>query len=394
MRVLYVLHRYHTNQIAIMKGWREHGDEIRLLTQYSGGVEDHEYVQPIIVGYSNIFNIFYKLWVNVIRRKDPFAKDIRLRYGWPPVKKMEKLITEFNPDLVVLRERSWYTMTCYRICKKHGYRTFLYNLSPVWAEPSYWHHDFMHKIVRSHCPEYRYTPTNQIGIDLTGKIKDDHSYFAPFVVEPICAPDDREYFKDGKINLFEIGKYQERKNHFMMVRVLQRLVNIYPNIHLTIAGECSDRFHEEYYNRLVSYINDNNLRSYVTLYKNLPKKQVGEIYKNSDIYILTSTQEPASISVIESMAYSTLSISGTDNGTADYIIPGVTGEVFKDCDENDLFDKINMILSDKDTVPKMGRAAYQHVCEQFQFANYYSTFVKMIHDQDNDANQVNTVSSF
>lgn len=384
MRVLYVLHRYHTNQIATMKGWKEHGDDLRLLVQYSGGIEDHTYVTPEIIGYSKVYMAFHYVWVNWIRRKDEYAKDVRIRYSWPPRHKVEQLITEFNPDLVILRERSWYTMACYRICKKYGYKTLLFNLSPVWAEPSYWHHDLLHRLVRSHCPEYRLTPTNQRGIDLTGKVKDPHSYFAPFIVEPICAPDDRGYYKDGKINLFEIGKYQERKNHFMMVRVVERLKDVYPNIHLKIAGDCSDKFHHEYYDRLSSYITEHNLKEYVTLYTNLTKAEVGEIYKTSDLYILTSTQEPASITVIESMAYSVASLSGTDNGTADYIVPGVTGDVFQDCDEDDLYNKINRILSDTENIPRMGRAAYQHVCDHFQFKNYYDTVMQMIHDQDEE----------
>ena len=46
MRIMYVLHRYHTNQIAIMKGWKAHGDELKLLTWYTGKVEDHTAVVP------------------------------------------------------------------------------------------------------------------------------------------------------------------------------------------------------------------------------------------------------------------------------------------------------------------------------------------------------------
>ena len=55
MRIMYVLHRYHTNQIAIMKGWKEHGDELKLLTWYTGKVEDHTAVVPETLGYSGLF---------------------------------------------------------------------------------------------------------------------------------------------------------------------------------------------------------------------------------------------------------------------------------------------------------------------------------------------------
>ena len=167
----------------------------------------------------------------------------------------------------------------------------------------------------------------------------------------------------------------------MMVRVISRLKDTYPNIHLTIAGECSDHFHEEYYQNLAAYIQENHLESTVTLYKNLKKAEVNEIYRKSDIYVLASTGEPASISVIESMAFSVPSFSGTDNGTADYIKPGITGEVFRDCDEDDLYHKLAELLNEPDRIPQMGAAGYQSVLDEFQFINYYHVICQMLEDQ-------------
>lgn len=382
MRVLYVLHRYHPNMISTMKGWKEHGDEVCVLSQYQGKVEDHTYVEPVIVGYSAFFKVFYWLHVNVFHRRQPFAKDINLRLGFPPVHKMSRYIEAFHPDLVILRERSFYTMVCYAICKKKHYRTFLFNLSPVWAEPTYFKNDLAHRIVRKLTPEYRLTPSNQIGIDMTGKVKDVHSYVAPFIVAPLCAPDHRTYFYDGRVNILEIGKYQKRKNHFMMVRAFERLKAVHPMAHLTIIGELSDKFHQEYYEQLCTYLQQHHLQDAVTLKKNLSKKDVGDEFRRSDLFILPSTGEPASISVIEPMAYSVPVIGGSDNGTADYIENGVSGYVFKDCDEEDLFAKMEAVLHDRENIPRMGAAAYQHILSDFQFKNYYETICKMMSDQD------------
>lgn len=381
MRVLYLLHRYHTNQNEIMRGWLEHGDEIMFLTQYQGKIEDYTNIKPITLGYSWIFDVWYNFYVNVLRKNDPAAKDVRIRYGLPPLHRIAHYIDEFNPDLIILRERSLYTIFTYLLCNAKHYKTFLYNLSPVWASPEYFKNDIAHKIVRMLTPRYRFTPTHQIGIDMQGKIRDSYSYFAPFLVKPMCAPENRTYFHDGKINIFEIGKYQTRKNHFLMVKVIKRLSEQYPDIRLTIAGEMSDHFHEEYYNQLNNYIIDNHLEEIVTLKKNLSKKQVGDEYLKADIFVVPSTGEPASITVIESMAYSVLSISGTDNGTADYIKPGITGEVFEDGNENDLYNKMDRILSDRNNIPRMGKAGYQSVLDEFQFQNYYNVICKMMKDQ-------------
>lgn len=85
MRVLYMSHRYHTNQNAIMKGWKEHGDEVCFLSQYEGKIEDYTYVKPVVMGYSPWFMPFYKLYVNVLAKNNPAAMDIRLKVGIPPV---------------------------------------------------------------------------------------------------------------------------------------------------------------------------------------------------------------------------------------------------------------------------------------------------------------------
>lgn len=386
MRVLYVLHRYHPNMIATMKGWVEHGDEVRVLSQYEGKIEDHTWVTPTIVGYSKAFQAFWWLWVHVLRRHDPFAKDINLKCGFPPKRKMEKLIVGFQPDLVILRERSLYTMRCYRICRKHGYRAFLFNLSPQWAEPSYFKHDFAHRFVRKRTPEYRLTPSRQIGVDMNGKVMDPHTYFAPFVVDPVCAPSERQYLENGKINILEIGKYQDRKNHFLMVRVVERLVAKYPNIRLTIIGEISDHFHQEYYDKLKQYLAEHRLEDYVTLRYNVPKKEVNESFRHTDLFILPSHGEPASISVIEPMTCSVPVIGSDDNGTADYIEQGVCGAVFHDCDEDDLYRKMDEILTDAPvTIPQMGAAAYENVVKNFSFDAYYCAIEQMIRDQDAEA---------
>ena len=335
----------------IMKGWKEHGDEICFLTQFQGKIEDYTYVRPVQIGYTKLFNWFNHIYVTKLNKNNPAAKDMCLRYGVPPMKKMRAAIEAFHPDL---RKK----------------QTHLQNLA----------YDLPHRIVRKLTPEYRFSPTHQIGYDMTGKVRDSHSYFAPFLVEPKCPPEQKKYFQDGFINIFEIGKYQERKNHFLMVEAVEKLRSKYPDIRLTIAGELSDDFHRDYKKRLEEYIAEHKLNEIVTLKYNLNREEVGKEYLKADLFVVPSTGEPASITVIESMAYSVPSISGTDNGTADYITPGITGEIFRDCDVDDLVAKMDSILSDRNKIPVMGRAGYNYILSRHQFANYYSVISQMIED--------------
>ena len=368
MKVLYMSHRYHTNQTTIMKGWVENGHEIRFISQYAGKVEDYTYVKPIVVGYSRLFMPFYYLYVNILKRKDPFAMDIRLKYGFPPIFKLAGYIKEFKPDVAILRERSIYTIGMNAICRHYHIPTILYNLSPVWEVPK--RMDLAHKLVWKLTPKYRMTPTNLVGIDFTGLVKDENGHWAPFLMEPQVSPEEKTYFAEDRINVFCIGKYQERKNHQMMIEVIEELLPKY-NLHLTIAGERSNHFHEEYYKKISDYVKEHNMEDKVTFLENLNRQALAEEYKKTDVYVVPSTQEPASITVIEAMAFSIPAISGSDNGTASYIDFGKTGYVFEDNNKEDLKNKLEKIICDRENLVKMGAAGYQHVKDNFQFRNYY-----------------------
>lgn len=378
MKVIYMSHRYHTNQTTIMKGWKENGHEVRFLSQYAGKIEDYAYVKPIVVGYSALFRAFDYIYVNFLKRKDPAAIDMKLKLGIPPIFKLAKYIKEFNPDLAIIRERSIYTICMNAICKHYKIPTIIYNLSPVWDKPKKM--DLAHKIVWKLTPKYRITPTNLVGIDFTGLVKDENAYWAPFLMEPQVPPEEKTYFANNRINVFCIGKYQERKNHQMMIEAVEELLPKY-DLHLTIAGEISNHFHEEYFKKVNDYVKAHNLEDRLTFLVNLNREAVAQEYKKADVYVVPSTGEPASITVIEAMAHSVPAISGSDNGTASYIDYGKTGYVFEDNNKADLKDKLEKIICDRENLVKMGAAGYQHVKDNFQFRNYYGQIEEILKKQ-------------
>ena len=365
MKVLYMSHRYHTNQNTIMKGWKENGHEVCFISQYEGKIEDHTWVKPVIMGYGKLFQLIDKFYVNVLFRKRPFAMDMRLKCGWPPIFKAAKEIKEFQPDVAILRERSIYCICLNAICRHYKIPTILYNLSPVWDYK--FKDDLAHRIVWKLTPHFRMTPVDVIGTSYKGKKKDKDSFWAPFLMEPQMSPEEKKYFQNDRINVFCIGKYQEL---WMMVHAIEKLGKRYP-LHLTIAGELSNHFHQEYYDKITAYVKEKGLEDQVTFYCNLNKKRVMEEYAKADLYVIPSTGEPASITVIEGMAFSIPVISGSDNGSANYIVEGKTGYVFEDCDQKDLEEKMDLILRDKERLKEMGKAAYAHVKKNFQFDRYF-----------------------
>lgn len=368
MRVMYLAPRYHTNQSAIMKGWQEHGDEICFLSHYSGKSEDYSRVTPEIIGYSKLFRALDYIYVHILRRNDPYGINWKLKCGFPPAGKLSFWIKKFNPDLVIVRERSVYSICMNLLCKRYHIPVILYNQSPLWDVPQSM--DWKHKIVWKLVPQYRITPVLRLNMTDTNLVKDNNTWFLPFVMEPQLAPDQKEYFRDGKINILSIGKYEERKNHLMLISLTEQLADSYP-VHLTIAGECSNRFHERNLEKARAYIAQHRLENLVTLHVNLKRESVFDLYRTSDVFVLPSTDEPAAVSHLEAMAFSVPAVCGTGNGTASYIVDGETGYVFKDNDMDDLNDKLEKIICSRDNIVKMGAAGYRHVKDHFRFENYY-----------------------
>ncbi|SFH53429.1 Glycosyltransferase involved in cell wall bisynthesis [Lachnospiraceae bacterium NLAE-zl-G231] len=374
MRVLYIAPRYHTNQIAIMNGWVEHGDTVCFLAHYEGRIEDHSSIKPIVVGYSRIFLLIEWFYLR-IRKKNENAIDFRLKYGIPPLFKLNKIIKQFSPELLITRERSIYSIFVTLICRFHKYPVILYNQSPLWETSV--KDDLAHKIIRKLTPSYRITPVFCYGQTTECKRKEEKAFYLPFLMEPHLDPANKSHFKDGGIQILTIGKYQERKNHLMMIEVIEELGRTYP-VHLVIAGELSNEFHEKYYLEIKKYVISHHLDKMVELKVNLTREEIFSLYMHADIYVLASTAEPAAVSHLEAMSFSLPVITGEDNGTAGYVEDGINGFIFRDNDKEDLKIKIEKMLADRDIIRQMGRESYRLVCEKYQFNIYFEKIIEIL----------------
>ena len=135
MKIIYVAPRFHTNQVPIMKGWLESGDEVRFISQYAGGTEDYSVVEPTILGYSFVFRVilfFYKKWQQLRGRYRENDYNFQAKFGLLPRRKFQKIVKEFQPDMVIIRDRSLYNIAITGICKNKNICCILYTQTPLW----------------------------------------------------------------------------------------------------------------------------------------------------------------------------------------------------------------------------------------------------------------------
>ena len=372
MKFLYVAPRYHTNQMDIMKGLIEHGHEVCFISHYTAIIEDYSHVEPIVLGYSPLYRLLDFLYVRVIRRKDPTAIVFKIQHGFPPMRKLRKMICAFRPDIVILRERSVYSMAAYRICRKRGYPCILYNQNPLWSEPA--KTDTAHRIVGKMSPKLRMTPV--MGVKKQGTSVKENDYFVPFVIEPQKAPQERTYFDNDTIRILCIGKYEIRKHHLMLLQAAEQLRDKY-KIHVTLVGEATGHFQKEYCEQVRDYVREHHMEDMATVKTNIPRSRMEQEYLDADVYVIPSTLEMASVSQLEAMSYSLPVICSDTNGTACYVEDGVTGYLFRDCDQADLQEKLDRLLSDRTRIREMGAAGYRTLAEKYNFDNYFNKVMQM-----------------
>lgn len=372
MKFLYVAPRYHTNQMDIMKGLTGLGHEVRFISHYAAVIEDYSCVTPIVLGYSRLYRLIDFLYVKVIHRKDPTAIVFKIQHGFPPLRKLKKLICGFEPDLVILRERSVYSMAAYYICKKKGYPCILYNQNPLWSEPA--KTDLRHRLVDRMTPPLRMTPV--MGEKKPGMTVKENDYFVPFVVEPGKPPEDRTYFEGGRVHILCIGKYEIRKHHLELLRAVEQLGDKY-EIHLTLVGEATNHFQKAYCEQVKKFVQEHRMENVVTVKTNVPRRDMEQEYLAADLYVIPSTLEMASVSQLEAMSYSLPVICSDKNGTSCYVEDGVTGYLFRDRDEADLLRTLDEMLSDRERMLSMGAAGYGAVVEKYNFNKYFDTIMGM-----------------
>lgn len=377
MKVLYFAPMFHTNQIPIIKGWLANGDEVIFITQYRGVTENHEYCQPIILGYSDCFEWINKIYTKLTEKKNRMSarpEAFKDRFGVPKYRRLCHILKDYYPDVVIIRERSLYSMQVYRACKKYRIKSILYNQTPLY-DPEPYKGDIAHRIVRRCTPRVRMTPV--YGYEKSGW-RDTNSYYVPFVMDTHLSPKDRSYFADGRINILCVAKYEERKRQIMLLDALQNIASTISEWHITFVGEASTNHHKAYLKRLTDYVDSANMCERVSIVTNVLPKQMEQYYTKSDVFVLPSTAEFASISQLEAMSYSMPIILSDTNGSACQIKYGVNGYTFEDGNATDLERVLQVVLSDKSNIIRMGEQSYSLVKNEYSFNEYKKHIVDLM----------------
>ena len=160
-----------------------------------------------------------------------------------------------------------------------------------------------------------------------------HKYFIPFPF--LIKMKKQKTFQTKYIKILTIGKFQERKNFFLLIKVLEKIKKKYK---LIIIGEKTNISHNLMFKEIKNYIQRKKLNKNIEIKFNINHNNMGQFYKC--VFVLPSTNEPASISPLEALSFRKPAICSDNNGIKYYIKNGVNGYVFKDNNSKSLENNI------------------------------------------------------
>lgn len=361
MKILFIAQRFHTNLYYRVRSLQEAGHRVDMLVMYKQHSEDYETLEPKVLKRS----FFDKIVKAVKGKSDLWKTKMQVPSFWQLGAEIRRSKANY---LVVKNLQSFlsvYSLIWATILRKKTFlliQTDKYRVQGRAKKVLVW-------ILKNVCNVQKVISPLK---DKSG-ISDPFFEHIPFVYD--VQEIEKEHFKSDRINIIDIGKFYKRKDHISLLKAVNTLKDKY-KIRLTIIGEKADiRTEDEIY----QYVDRHDLGDMVDVLVNVSYKQVLEMYKDFDLFVLPSYDEPAAYSIVEAMANGLPVIASDTCGTKCYIEEGTNGHVFKSKDADDLAEKIERTIQDRHELIKMGKRSYSKATEDHSmmfFSNKLEQLIK------------------
>ena len=117
----------------------------------------------------------------------------------------------------------------------------------------------------------------------------------------------------------------------------------------------------------------------VSLLGRLPHAEMEQLWRTSDVCILTSAYEGCSIAMLEAMANGCVPVVTAVSGTRAFIEQGRSGFTVPVGDVAAFVEAIVLLARERERLPEMGRAAYEAVAAACEYTEYVDWFAQLAH---------------
>lgn len=176
------------------------------------------------------------------------------------------------------------------------------------------------------------------------------------------------------MEIITIGNVQEYKGQDVLIGAIKKLPKEkQKRVHISIIGGSAS----EYYSKIVDMLEE--IKDIVELIPPVTRTEVYEYYRKADLYICSSRQDCMPVVVAESMMCSLPSIVSDATGIAPYVRHD-GGIVFKSEDVQELSDKIQWCLDNRDKLDEMGRLARKQYEKVFSLKSFRERLIRIVND--------------
>jgi glycosyltransferase involved in cell wall biosynthesis len=350
MRILYVMHRFHTNQFFAMKALVDRGHEVHIFVQRHGRPEDHSIVVPQIIPPSRL----NRLYMPFLKRREP--NKARDKYELPSIMAMIREMRRLDPDIVVVRQMKVHSILASLVAALQRRRRVVLEMRPVAKLRESWHRQVFKALGIQ--PKRRYSTISGVaGADKPLAANGVHHIALP--IEPPAAVPPERPLDPECIRLICVAQFSsQRKRHELLLAAFAQLCQTYP-ITLTLAGNAGgDRKRMQ---ALQATCEAEGLSDRVTFLCDLPYEEMLRTYLDHDVFVLPARNEPYGMAVLEAMAYGMPVICSDTCGARDCLETGVNGEIFRTDDGESLRCAIELIITDRERLRRMGQESLRIV---------------------------------
>lgn len=153
-------------------------------------------------------------------------------------------------------------------------------------------------------------------------------------------------------NLVAIGRLSKEKGFDDLLKIFKKISLKYPDWKLNIVGDGMEK------NNLLSLSRELKLGDKVIFHGYQNKEYINDLLLESSIYLMTSHTESFGLVLIEAMSYGIPCISYTSaQGANEIIKDNETGYLIKNRNEDEMLEKIELLMNDEKLRKKLGKAS-------------------------------------
>lgn len=358
MKLLFVLPRIHNNQYDMIDCLLNNDIEVLYLVKQIRADKYHNI--SIFIKES----IISKLLVLLI---EPFSKNTKSfllrKYSFPSIFLIFKLLYNFKPSLIFIRDRTVLNILIKNIAKIMKIKTVMV----LQQKPS----DINNRSIRKKVIDYVFFPriiATPFRSENPVRVK-----YLPIIKYPQKSHENKSYFASNRINLISVSKFrQPRKNHILVLKLIKDLIiDLGIDLHLYLVGELNENNNKNF-KKIIEYVSTNSLKDHVTILTNLSKFEVENIYKISDLYLGLSFDESFSYSPLEAMSFSCGVVTSNQAGNSLYVRDGIDGAILNINNYNKLLDGLKKIMLDKSAIQNFGINSYNSIKENYNCSELIS----------------------